>query len=92
MAKQVIKRDGTKEPFNGEKIRKALEVNVAEAGLSESRTKEVVEQVLGVVLELANGREEIATDELAEAVVAELDKIEPKAGESWRKYEEERHR
>ncbi len=92
MAKQVIKRDGTKEPFDGEKIRKAIEVNVMEVGLSEDRAKEVVEQVLDVVLKLANDKDEIATEELAGAVVAELEKIEPKAAEAWRKYEETRHR
>jgi transcriptional regulator NrdR family protein len=92
MAKQVIKRDGTKEVFDGEKIRKSVEVAAISSGLSGDRIKEVVLQVLDVVLKLANAKEEIATSELADAVFGELSKIEPKTAATWKKYEEEKYR
>lgn len=92
MAKQVIKRSGEKEEFDGEKIRKSIEVAAISSGLSGDRVKEVVFQVLDVVLKLANGKEEIATSELADAVFSELNKLEPKTAECWKKYEEEKYR
>jgi len=92
MAKVVIKRDGTKEEFDGEKIRKSIEIAAMSSGLSEERVKEVVFQVLDAVLKLANSKEEIATKELGDAVFNELNKIEPKTAEAWKKYEEEKLR
>jgi len=92
MAKVVIKRDGTKEEFDGEKIRKSIEVAAMSSGLSEDKVKKIVFQVLDVVLKLANSKEEIATVELGDAVFNELNKIEPKIAEAWKKYEEEKLR
>lgn len=93
MAKSVIKRDGTKEDFNGEKMRKSIEVAAISAGLSMDRTNEIVNQVLNVVLKDVNGKEEVATTELSESVFSQLNAIEPKMAELWRQYEEEkRHR
>ncbi len=92
MARQVIKRDGTKEPFDGEKMRKSIEVAGLSAGLSMDRVNEVVNQVLGVALELANSKEEIATTELSECVFGELVKLEPKIAGPWKEYEEEKRR
>ena len=93
MAKQVIKRDGTKEDFDGEKMRKSIEVAAIGAGLSMDRTNEVVSQILDIVLKAANGKEEITTSELSESVFGQLNTIEPKIAELWKKYEEEkRHR
>lgn len=93
MAKQVIKRNGTKEDFDGEKMRKSIEVAAISAGLSMDRTNEVANQVLDVVFKIANGKEEIATSELSESVFGQLNAIEPKMAELWKQYEEEkRHR
>lgn len=92
MTKQVIKRDGTKESFDGEKMRKSIEVAAMSSGLSEDRINEVVLQVLGVVLKIANSKEEIATAELGDAVFDELNKIEPRTAALWKQREEEKLR
>ena len=93
MTKQVIKRDGTKEAFDGEKMRKSIEVAAISAGLSMDRTNELVNQILDVVLKAVNGKEEIATSELSKSVFDQLNIVEPKMAELWKQYEEEkRHR
>lgn len=92
MANFVIKRDGTKEPFDAEKIRRSIAGAAQRTELSEERRNEVVEQVSAVVLQLAAGKEEIATAELREKILAELNAIEPAVSEAWRKYEEEKGR
>ena len=90
MAKFVIKKDGTKEPFDAEKIEASIKGAALDAGISEEQINKVVEQVLGVVTELAEGKEEIATEEIKEKILSELDTLEPSVSEAWRKHEQEK--
>ena len=88
MAQQVIKRDGTKQAFDENKMRKSIEMAAREAGLAEDRVNAVVEQVAGAALQLAAGKEEIATSELRTLILARLDEVEPAAAAVWRKHDE----
>ena len=92
MPKQVIKRDGTKEPFNSKKIRKAIKTAAEEAGLMPERIGLVTNQVSNTVLQSVKNKEEVATSELKEKILGELDRIEPAAAAAWRKYDQERGR
>lgn len=92
MANQVIKKDGTKQPFDAEKIKKAIAIAVEEAGLPEERKNEVVEQVSAAAIQLAEEKEEIATSELREKILSELDTIEPSVSEAWRKHDQEKNK
>lgn len=92
MADQVIKKDGTKEPFDAEKIRKSIAAAAEQAGLSEERKNEVVEQVATTVIQVAGGKEEIATSELREKILSELDRVEPSVSAAWRKHDQEQKR
>jgi len=89
MAKEVIKKDGTKESFDTEKIRKAIAAAAGQVDLSEERKNEVVEQVAATVIQMADAKEEIATSEIKEKVLSELDIVEPSVSEAWRKYDQE---
>jgi len=64
MAKEVIKKDGTKEPFDPGKIKNAIAGAAQEANLSEERKNEVVKQVAAAVIQMAESKEEIATSEI----------------------------
>ena len=88
MATNVIKRDESKQPFDEGKLKKSIELAVQDAALSSERTDEVVNQVLPVALAAANSKEEIATSELKETILAEMDKVEPSAAEAWRKHDQ----
>jgi len=88
MANEVIKKDGSREPFDAEKIRNSIRAACQEAGLEEGRKNEVVEQVAKVAIELADSKEEIATSEIKEKILSELDNIEPSVSAAWRKHEE----
>ncbi len=92
MAQQVMKRDGTKEPFDAEKIKKAVEAAAGRTSLTPERVAEVVKEVSDAVVQYAAGREEIPTSELREKVLNELDRVEPSVAESWRKYDQEQGR
>jgi transcriptional repressor NrdR len=89
MASNVVKKDGTKEPFNPEKIRNSIRAAAEQAGLSEERKNEVVEEVATAVIQVAASKEEIATSEIREKILSELDRIESAVSTGWRKYDTE---
>ncbi len=89
MANQVIKKDGTKQPFDPEKIKKAIAIAADRAGVSEEKRNEVVEQVSSSVIALTDTEEEIATSEIREKILSELDQVEPSISAGWRKYDQE---
>lgn len=90
MANFVIKRDGTKEPFVAEKIINSIKAAAQRANLSEDRINEVVDQVSSAAIKLAEGKKEIATAEIREKILAELDTIEPSVSEAWKKHGQEK--
>lgn len=90
MANFVIKKDGSKEPFEVEKIKNSIKAAARETNLSEERVKEVVEQVSTRTMEITEGREEIPTREIRGKVLKELDIIEPSISEAWRRYDQEK--
>ena len=90
MAKEVIKKDGTKQPFDAGKIRNAIIAAAAETGLSEERTNKAAEQVTATIIQMVEAKEEITTSEIREKVLSELDSIEPEISEAWRKYDREK--
>jgi len=89
MANQVIKRDGTKQPFDPEKIKKAIAAAAARTDLPEEKQTAAVGQVAAKVIQMAEAKEEIATSEIREAILSELDAVEPAVSEAWRKYDQE---
>jgi len=90
MALEVIKRDGSREPFNAKKIRKAVKAVAKRAKLPKKRRDEVVEQVAKATIQFAEGKEQIATSEIREKILSELDRIEPAASAAWRDYEQKK--
>lgn len=92
MAKFVIKRDGIKEPFDAEKIKRSIVANAQDANLSEKRINELAKQVSEAVIQLTKEKEEITTTEIKEKILIELDTAEPSVSEAWRKFEEERRK
>jgi len=85
---EVVKKDGTKEPFDPEKIKKSITGAAQQADIPEERKEEVVYQIAGTVIPLLEGKEEIDTVDIKEAILSELDKVEPAVASAWRKYEE----
>ena len=90
MAKEVIKRDGRKEPFDAKKIKKSIANTAKEAGLSGTKKNKIVKQVATSAIQLAKGKAVIATSEIRDKIVSELDRLEPTVSAVWRKSEEEK--
>lgn len=90
MAKYVVKRDGSKEAFDKEKIERSIIVNAQDAGLSEGRIKNVAKKVLNAVIQFAEGKEEVATAEIKKKILIEFDTVEPSVSKVWREFDEKR--
>jgi len=86
MAQQVIKRNGAKEPFDEKKVRRSIEMAANEAGLADGRSVMVVGQVVNAALALAASKDEIATSEIRDIILSQLDQVEPSAAAAWRKH------
>ena len=90
MANFVIKKDGTKEPFDVEKVKKGVAAAARMANLPGEEIGKLINQVSVAITQLAEGKEEITTTEIKEKILAELDILAPSASEAWRKYEQEK--
>ncbi len=73
----VIKKDGSREPFDGNKIRKGLMISCQKRTVS---TQQIEEMILQVEKQLFGGeRREIPTKEIGEMVMEMLKQIDPVA-------------
>lgn len=90
MASVVIKRDGSRQPFDAEKLKNAIAKAAREAGHDDVKVASIVETASAGALVLAGGVEEIATAELKMKILADLDTIAPEVAAAWRKYDMEK--
>lgn len=85
----VIKRDGSRQPFDAEKLKSSIAKAAREAGHEEIKVASIVDATAVGVLALAAGTEEIATAELKMKILADLDTIAPEVAAAWRKHDTE---
>lgn len=82
----VVKRNGAKELFDGEKVRKGIELASLEAGLSQEEAGQIASQVSGEVIAWVSDKEEVKALDIQEMVLGELDRVQPVVSNSWREY------
>ena len=87
MANFVMKKDGTREPFDAEKVKRGVVAAASQAGLSEEETAKVADQVSSTIMGAFMGVEEVSTAEVKEKILSELDSSAPSVAEAWRSYE-----
>ena len=87
MITQVIKKDGSRESFDIEKIKQNIIAASKEAGLAEEKQKEIVETVSDKVLKTLQEQAEVTHTEIRDLILKELDTSAPVVAEVWRKYE-----
>lgn len=88
MAKTVIKKDGSREPFDIEKIRSSIKKAAQEAGLDEGRMNEVIEKTVSRVGETMDEiEEEISSFQIREEILVILDEIEASVSQAWREHD-----
>ncbi len=88
MAKIVIKKDGSEEEFDTEKIKKSIKKAAEEAGLEPEKINELVEKVSSKAVKMAEEVEEkIASSQIRENILSTLDEVEDSVSQAWRDYD-----
>jgi len=89
MPKQVQKRKGYQEEFQVEKLRRSIENAAKEAGFSEDKVFQVVEEISSYVLENVKDIESVDTQSIRSMILNKLDETYPEVANAWRKYDKE---
>ncbi len=84
---EVIKRDGTRQPFSERKLRSSIENAAKEAEVPARRIKQVVSDAAREPIEMAKGTRPVETKAIREKVLSRLDAIEPSVSEAWRGFD-----
>lgn len=87
MANIVIKKDGSKEQFDADKIKHGVNMAAAQAGLEAEEAEKLADEVEGSVEESIAGADEIQSTEIKTKILSVLDETAPKVAEAWRSYE-----
>ncbi|MSU60416.1 MAG: hypothetical protein EXS52_00675 [Candidatus Staskawiczbacteria bacterium] len=87
MATFVTKKDGTKLPFDPEKIKAAVVAACLDAELANEEADKIAIEILNLVVGVLKDVEEVSTTEVRDKVLAELEMLHPNIAEAWKKYE-----
>lgn len=87
MVKEVVKRDGSREPFDPTKIMKSIELAAREAGLDDGKIQALVKEVGGSAIQFAGTKEVISTSALKYKIMSDLDKRESSVSAAWRRFD-----
>jgi len=83
----VVKKSGAKEPWNDSKLKDSIAAAANDADLNKDRTKQVMDNVMQKVIDQLCGEKEVTSYMVREIILRELENIEPRVAEAWRKYE-----
>jgi len=83
----IIKRNGKKEPFKPQKLRKSIESAVSDSGSTITKEMKAIEHATQDAENLARGRNEISSEDLRNEVVNDLESDAPQVAQAWKNYE-----
>ncbi len=90
MANFIIKKDGTKEPFNAQKIKNAVVAAATDAGLTIEEGTKIAEEVANTIIKSITNLSEVLSVEIRARALSQLDSIAPEVAGAWRKYDKEK--
>jgi len=85
----VIKKDQSRQEFDGEKIKRSIEEAAKEAEIEDEEIEGIASRVSGFAINKFQNEEEVQSSAIRETVLTELDTVSPKVSKSWRKYDQE---
>ncbi|MFA6341029.1 MAG: ATP cone domain-containing protein [Candidatus Paceibacterota bacterium] len=86
MAKQVIKSDGSKVPFDAKKITRGITRAAQDAKLPPDEINRVVGEVSNTVMVFAESKDKVTSKEIRDEILKELDLLAPIVAAEWRKF------
>ena len=88
MVNMVTKNDGTKAPFDAEKMKGSIMAACQDAGVSDEEKNNITQKVSAVVMAQLENKEEISSAEIKKMILSELDVSFPEIAQAWRAYDE----
>ena len=85
---KVIKKKGTIESFNPNKIKGSLQKATIDAGYSLDEKKDIINQVFTNINKKIDEEKEIKSETIKMCLLTELDKCEPYIAKSWRRFDD----
>ncbi len=86
--KEIIKRDGEKEPFNEEKIKKSIENAVKQAGFNVEEKKSLINDTYTRAIEVTTERDRIQARAIRNEILNYLQHEDKEVANAWENYEE----
>jgi transcriptional repressor NrdR len=83
----VLKKKGTKESFDPDKIRGSLQKATIDAGYNIDEKKDIINEVLLNINKKLDSETDISTDSIRMCLLTELDKCEPYIAKSVRRFD-----
>lgn len=83
----VRKRNGSKEPFDSDKIKRSIQKAGIDAGFLMDDIGVLVDDVTNQIVEIARQKNEINSDAIRDNVLIELDKAQSTIAEAWREFD-----
>lgn len=85
---KVVKRKGTIEPFNPNKIKGSLQKAAIDAGYSVEEKKDILDEVFNNINKSLGKKEKIESENIRMCLLTELDKCEPYIAKSVRRFDQ----
>ncbi len=92
MANFIIKKDGSKQPFDAQKIKSAISAAAAQAGVTAEEGAKIAEEITNTITKSIANLHEVLGAEIRARIISQLDAIAPAVAEAWRKYEKENNK
>jgi transcriptional regulator NrdR family protein len=86
MAKQVIKNDGSKVPFDAKKISRSITRAAQDAKLPPEEINRLVNDITNNVMIFAETKDKIKSSEIRDFILSDLDRVGPIVAIEWRKF------
>ncbi len=83
---QVLKRDGSREEFDVEKLKASVVAAAQDAGVDSGQ---FASSVAEAVAQSFSGRDQVSFSDIRDAVFVELNKVAPAVVEAWKNHEKE---
>ncbi len=87
----VIKRNGKQQEFNPNKIKSSIQKSSKDAGISASRTKEIIDDVAESVINKYKNKK-VKALYLRRIILRRLDRKSKSVANAWRRYDKKRRR
>ncbi len=85
---KVVKRKGTIETFNPDKIKGSLQKAAIDAGYSVEEKKDILDEVFNNINKNIGKKEKVESENIRKCILTELDKCEPYIAKSVRRFDQ----